>query len=130
MWEQQREWEFREYEVFDNFRALVEFVIEKGLDLELFATTVWTIWHRRNALRTSQTPLPIQQVLQMVQTLRADFARSLLQRPTAQTSPGPPIPTDRPPPWPNIKVNFDGACFHDQNSAGAAAVIRDRDGLV
>ena len=66
----------------------------------------------------------------MVQTLRADFARSLLQRPTAQTSPGPPIPTDRPPPWPNIKVNFDGACFHDQNTAGAIAVIKDRDGLV
>ena len=60
VWEQQREWEFREYEVFDNFRALVEFVIEKGLDLELFATTVWTIWHRRNALRTRQSPFPVQ----------------------------------------------------------------------
>ena len=130
VWEQQREWEFWEYEVFDTFRELVEFVVEKGLDLELFATTVWTIWHRRNALRTSQTPFPVQQVHQMVQTLRADFASSLLQRPTAQTNPGPPIPADRPPPWPNIKVNFDGACFHDQNTAGATAVIRDRDGLV
>ena len=130
VWEQQREWEFREYEVFDTFRELVEFVVEKGLDLELFATTVWTIWHRRNALRTSQTPFPVQQVHQMIRTLRADFTRSLLQRPIAQTSPVPPLPVDRPPPWPNIKVNFDGACFHDQNTAGAAAVIGDRDGLV
>ena len=98
--------------------------------MELFATTVWTIWHRRNALRTRQSPFPVQQVIQTVQTLRADFARSLLQRPSAQTRPSPPNPPDRPPPWPNIKVNFDGACFHDQNYAGAAAVIRDKDGLV
>ena len=102
----------------------------KGLDLELFATTVWTIWHRWNALQTSQTLFLVQQVHQMIRTLRADFARSLLQRPTAQTSPISPIPVDRPSPWPNIKVNFDGSCFHDQNKARAAAVIRDRDGLV
>ena len=39
VWEQQREWEFRETEVFGTFRELVEFVAEKGNDLELFATT-------------------------------------------------------------------------------------------
>ena len=39
VWEQQREWEFRETEVFGTFRELVEFIVEKGNDLELFATT-------------------------------------------------------------------------------------------
>ena len=72
--------------MFDTFREPVEFVVEKGNDLELFATMAWSIWHRRNALRTSQTPFPIQHVHQMIRTLRADFARSLLQRPTTQTS--------------------------------------------
>ena len=37
---------------------------------------------------------------------------------------------DKPPPWPNIKVNFDGACFQDQNIAGVAAVIRDKNVLI
>ena len=66
----------------------------------------------------------------MIQTLRADFVRSLLPSPLAQTTPNSPMPVDRSPPWPNIKVNFDGACFQDQNIAGAAAVIRDRNGLI
>ena len=130
VWEQQRKWEFRDSEVFDTFRELVEFIVEKGHDLELFATIVWSIWHRRNALRTSQTPFPVQQVHQMIRTLKADFARSLLQRPIAQTSPISPIPMDKPPPWPNIMVNFDGACFQDQNTVRAVAVIKDRNGLV
>ena len=55
---------------------------------------------------------------------------SLLQCPTAQTTLNSPMPVDRPPPWPNIKVNFDGACFQDQNIVGVATVIRDRNGLI
>lgn len=35
-----------------------------------------------------------------------------------------------PRPWPDIKVDFDGACFQDQNLAGAVAVIRDKNGQV
>ena len=53
VWEQQREWEFRETDSFGTFRELVEFIVEKGNDLELFATTAWSIWHRQNAFRTS-----------------------------------------------------------------------------
>nr|XP_023884104.1 uncharacterized protein LOC111996368 [Quercus suber] len=130
VWEQQSEWQFRMEVSFDMFRELVEYVVEKGKNLELFATTVWAIWHRRNALRTSQTPFPIQQVQQLVRSLRIDFARSLQPSPLAQAYPTSPNPFDRPPPWPNIKINFDGACFRDQNIAGAAAVIRDRNGLI
>ena len=56
--------------------------------------------------------------------------RSLLPSPLAQTTPNSLMLVDRPPPWPNIKVNFDGACFQDQNIAGVAEVIRDRNGLI
>ena len=56
--------------------------------------------------------------------------RSLLPSPPNQTTPNSPNPLGKPPPWPNIKVNFDGACFQDQNLASAAVVIRDRNGLI
>ena len=56
VWEQQREWEFRETEAFGTFKELVEHVVEKGKDLALFATIVWTVRHGRNAVRTSPNP--------------------------------------------------------------------------
>lgn len=127
VWEQQREWEFRETKPFGTFKELVEYIVEKGKDLALFAMTVWSVWHRRNAIRTNQNLFPVQQIHQLV---RSEFVHSVLPSPPNQTTPNPPSPLCKPPPWLDIKVNFDGACFQDQNLAGAAAVIRDRNGLI
>lgn len=49
--------------IFQSFRDLVEHIIAEGLDLATFATTVWMVWYRRNALRTTNKLFPIQQVL-------------------------------------------------------------------
>lgn len=66
----------------------------------------------------------------MLRSLRADFVRSLLSKPPDQPTLTSLRPISKPPPWPDIKVNFDGACFQDEKLAGAAAVIRDRNGQV
>ena len=55
---------------------------------------------------------------------------SLLPKPPDQPTPTSLRPIGKPPPWPDIKVNFDGACFQDEKLAGAAAVIRDVNGQV
>ena len=34
------------------------------------------------------------------------------------------------PPWPNLKVNFDGSVFQDENCAGMGVIIRDWNGQV
>ena len=36
----------------------------------------------------------------------------------------------KPPPWPRHKVNFDGAVFREDDSAGVGAVIRDEQGFM
>lgn len=56
--------------------------------------------------------------------------RSLLSKPPDQPTLTSLRPISKTPPWPDIKVNFDGACFQDEKLAGAAAVIRDRHGQV
>nr|XP_023892286.1 uncharacterized protein LOC112004288 [Quercus suber] len=131
VWEQQAEWDFRGSGAFGTFKELVEHVVVEGKDLALFATIVWTVWHRRNAMRTSSNPFPVQQIQQLVRSLRADFVRFLLPKPPDQPPPTSLRPIGKlPPPWPDIKVNFDRACFQDEKLSGAAAVIRDVNGQV
>ncbi|XP_075657851.1 uncharacterized protein LOC142627844 [Castanea sativa] len=66
----------------------------------------------------------------MVRSLRANFVRSLLTKPPDQPTPTSLRSLGKPPPWPDIKVNFDGACFQDEKLAGTTAVIRARNGQV
>lgn len=53
VWSQDRTWNYNTRVQFSSFWDLVENIIETGTDLNLFATTVWAIWYRRNAIRTS-----------------------------------------------------------------------------
>ncbi|XP_050251841.1 uncharacterized protein LOC126698562 [Quercus robur] len=60
--EQQAEWDFCGLGAFGTFKELVEHVVEEGKGLEFLTTIVWTVWHRRNAMRTSSNPFPVQQI--------------------------------------------------------------------
>ena len=77
-------WNFRASQPFTTFKDLVEHLIEVGVDLNYFANAVWTIWHRKNALRTSDSPFPILRVLQNARSAQASYVRSI-----------PPEPPDR-----------------------------------
>lgn len=52
--------QFRSRMVFQSFKDLTKFIIEKGLNLEEFSTTVWMVWSRINLLRTRSKPFLIQ----------------------------------------------------------------------
>jgi len=58
---------------FSCFKDLVETIVETGKVLNLFATTAWAIWNRRNTMRTSGTHVPVQQVHYEVQKARSAF---------------------------------------------------------
>ena len=90
----------------------------------------WTIWLRRNALRTSDKPFPILRILQDARSAQASYVHSI-----------PPKPPDRgnlahqhtgwtPPVNHMFKVNFDKAIFREEQKASVWVIIRDEHGKV
>ncbi|KAL4619791.1 hypothetical protein ACB092_06G105600 [Castanea dentata] len=130
MWTHDPCWNFRASQSFATFRDLVEHFIETGVDLNYFATIVWTIWHRKNALRTTAKPCPVQQVLQEARSAQATFVRSIPPKPPDQGSGDPQQITWKPPVSQKLKVNFDGAVFREEQRAGVGVIIRDEHGSV
>ena len=53
VWEGDR-WNFRQREVFADFKELCRWRVENGKPIELFAILVWSIWHQRNKTRMNQ----------------------------------------------------------------------------
>lgn len=53
MWNQDSEWSFRSTLHVVSFREVLEHIIEVGVDLDLFATIIKTVWSCRNTIRTS-----------------------------------------------------------------------------
>ena len=95
---------------------------------KLLASVMWSLWHRRNQVRTSPKEYPLSQVapttiqalddFQRVNSIDASQPRSFSQ---SWTRWSPLLEGD-------IKVNFDGAQFRDMGKAGLGVVIRDSRG--
>ena len=87
----------------------------------------WAIWNRRNNLRLGKPAAPLSELIPQAQDRLREF--KLYNFSTI-------IPMGRPPTsWqaPNsntCKVNFDGALFATENSAGLGVVIRNSEGQV
>ena len=130
VWSHDQSWRNCYTRTFQSFRDLVELIIEEGLDLANFATIVWMVWHRRNALRTTNKLFPIQQVLPEVRAVRAAYVHSIPPKPPHPSSQGSDRVIWKPPPWPRLEVNFDGAMFRENDLVGVGVVIRDDNGLM
>ena len=104
---------------------MVKFIIDRGKNLELFAVIVWTIWNRRNLLRTLDKPFPISQVLPNAIAVHVDFIHTLPDDLPALSPHGLSRVVWFPPSHLIFKVNFDGAVFKESNLAGIGVVIRD-----
>ena len=63
IWETDLIWLFYRSKKFSNFVELARFVLEQDRNLELFASITWTIWSRRNHLRTNNKSFPLAQVV-------------------------------------------------------------------
>jgi len=76
IWNSDPSWNFRSHMVFHDFKELFQYVIKEGKNLEYFATIIWMVWFRRNALRTGSKPFPIHQVIPDVRAVQAEYKRA------------------------------------------------------
>ena len=125
VWDLDSMWNFRRNSVFNRFGDLVKFIIDRGKNLELFTVIVWTIWYRRNLLRTLDKPFPISQVLPNAIAVHVDFIHTLPDDLPALSPHGLSRVVWFPPSHLIFKVNFDGVVFKESNSTGIGVLIRD-----
>ena len=130
IWEADTLWLFCRSKKLTNFYELASFMMENGRNPELFAVLAWTIWSRRNQLRTNNKPFPLTQVLPLATQLLQDFtqAQPAISTNLLRTQRQP--PKWEPPPSPFLKINFDGAVFKDKSEARIGVVVRDSHGMV
>ena len=59
VWNEDPQWSFRGQNVFPVFSHLIIHVFESGCSAELFAIQIWTIWSRRNKVRSAPLGFPL-----------------------------------------------------------------------
>ena len=59
-----------------NIKELINLTHEKRKDVDLMAMVMWTIWHRRNQMRTHSSVLPKAQIFQQASQALATFQQS------------------------------------------------------
>ena len=111
VWNSNPSWNFQSLKQFQNCKELVQHVIKEGKDPDFLATTVWTIWYRRNAIRASNKSHLINQVIPAVLPTQASFLRAIPPKPPDPTIRVPSSFRWNPPQYSHLKVNFDGAVF-------------------
>ncbi|KAL0011189.1 hypothetical protein SO802_006297 [Lithocarpus litseifolius] len=130
IWEVDTMWLFCRSKKFSNFFELARFVLEKGKQPELFASITWTIWSRRNQLRTSNKPFPLSQVIPSAKHMLQEFTEVQPAASLQTSSPQRSRPKWEPPPPLLLKINLDGVVFKETEEAGLGVVVRDSHGKV
>ena len=124
-------WNFRNTGHWDDFQKLILHVHETGLDLELFATVVWMLWHRRNQIRvSSNAATPLGHIAVGARQQLQNYSRVQPAKSATETTNIHTAVNWSPPRSPFLKINYDGAVFRDSNSAGLGVVVRDSMGEV
>ena len=107
---------------------MITFTYEEQKNVELIASVMWTIWHRRNQARTSSKEYPLLQVIPAASQALATFHDSVSVTPKQSRHNVPTRIRWSPPPVGTVKVNFDGAILKDIRKAGIGVIVRDSNG--
>ena len=59
VWNEKPQWNFRDQKAFQDFPHLLLHVFESGCSAKMFAMQTWTIWYRRNNVRTAPPGFPL-----------------------------------------------------------------------
>lgn len=109
------------------FIDIFDFIFARNRQPDLFVAVIWSLWNRRNNIRLGKPTLPLDKLM--------DFARErLIESPTSNLISSNPqlCPTIKwtTPETHGFKINFNGATFADDDTAGIGVVIRNDASLV
>nr|POE89701.1 putative ribonuclease h protein [Quercus suber] len=125
VWEAIPRCKFRQVRSFSSLREVLDFGFSENKNMELMAMVMWTLWYRRNQIRTRQLDFPAPQVLPQASQAWSDFKQYNISLPSQQGVSRQSRDQSHwsPPPIDCFKVNFDGATFPELGKAGLGVVI-------
>ena len=130
VWEEEPFRRCRRRHTFMDFKELLSWLITNDHNLELFSTSVWLIWTKRNQVRLSQPNISVHQI---PSSAKERVAELKLTEPAPSIT-WPDLTSFRakwhPPNSDMVKINCNGATFKEQKKSGIGVVIRDNNGLV
>ena len=113
------------WERFQSFRDLLIRIFNFGAPFlaERFAYVAWSLWNKRNAIRTQSHYLPYSMIYSDAVDRLNEYHSCLDHH--ANEVPHPPLVKWQAPTKDLYKANFDGALFPDIHAVGIGVVIRD-----
>nr|POE97173.1 hypothetical protein CFP56_20025 [Quercus suber] len=118
VWGTMASFSFRQTRTFSSIQEVLLYADKEQKNPELLASVMWTLWHRRNKVRTSSADFPLAQVApSAIQTLELFRQANSVDATHYRDFPQPRVRWS-PPAEGEIKVNFDGAQFKDLGKAG------------
>ena len=110
-----------------SFADLMFSARQQDVNMELFMVVAWMIWTRRNKRHFNEQHHPPEKILKAVTALLTKFHENSTGRSDRKLT-----QTQRwvPPDAEMYKVNYDEACFVDEEKAGIGVVVRNDRGQV
>ncbi|XP_030957684.1 uncharacterized protein LOC115979763 [Quercus lobata] len=95
---------------------------------EIFVTSAWFLWNRRNAVHFGRPPLPVDSICSKA----GNYLQEFLQAQIEEQIPVRPPPSQQwcPPDHHCLKINFDATVFRRLSKAGIGVIIRNNAGEV
>ena len=121
LWSTTTKWNHDMLKECTSFIEIYDFIFAGNRELDLFTAVIWSLWNQCKNLRLRKPTLPLDKVL--------DFAREHLTEHPSSTLTSSNPQQHRATTWIapeayDFKVNFDGATFADDDTAGLGVVIR------
>lgn len=127
LWTKVEIWNHSRLKQATSFIDLMGCVFANNRDPTLFSTVAWAIWNRRNNLRLGKPAAPLNELLAQSQDRLRNFK---LYNSSSKVQVDQPPTKWQAPDNETYKVNFGGALFAAENSAGMGVIIRNTKGQV